>query len=39
MQIKHGDLPVTPMSAADFGSFLASEVDKFRTLATGMKLE
>jgi hypothetical protein len=30
---------VTPISAAEFGRFLAAEVDKFRALATGMKLE
>lgn len=38
-RIKNGDLPVTPISAAEFGRFLASEVEKFRVLATGMKLE
>ncbi len=38
-RIRNGDLPVTPISAAEFGRFLAAEVDKFRALATGMKLE
>ncbi|MCD0418373.1 tripartite tricarboxylate transporter substrate binding protein [Rubrivivax sp. JA1024] len=38
-RIRNGDLPVTPMSAAEFGRFLGTEVEKFRTLATGMKLE
>lgn len=38
-RVRNGDLPVTPMSAAEFGRFLAAEVDKFRALATGMKLE
>lgn len=38
-RIRNGDLPVTPISAAEFGRFLAVEVDKFRALATGMKLE
>lgn len=38
-RIRNGDLPVTPISAAEFGRFLTAEVDKFRALATGMKLE
>lgn len=38
-RIKNGDFPVTPVSAAEFGKFLAIEVEKFRTLASGMKLE
>ena len=38
-RIRNGDLPVTPISAGEFGRFLAAEVDKFRALATGMKLE
>lgn len=38
-RIRNGDLPVTPISAAEFGRFLAAEVEKFRALATGMKLE
>ena len=38
-RLKNGDLPVTPLSAAEFGKFLAAETDKFRKLATGMKLE
>jgi tripartite-type tricarboxylate transporter receptor subunit TctC len=38
-RIRNGDLPVTPMSAAEFGRFLGTEVEKFRALATGMKLE
>lgn len=38
-RIRNGDLPVTPMSAAEFARFLSAEADKFRALATGMKLE
>lgn len=38
-RIRNGDLPVAPVSAAEFGKFLAAEVDKFRALASGMKLE
>jgi tripartite-type tricarboxylate transporter receptor subunit TctC len=38
-RLKNGDLPVTPLSAAEFGKFLAAETDKFQKLATGMKLE
>lgn len=38
-RIRNGDLPVTPMTAVEFGRFLGVEVDKFRALATGMKLE
>jgi hypothetical protein len=37
--LKNGDIPVAPLSAADFGKMLASETDKFRKLAAGMKLE
>lgn len=36
---RNGDLPVAPMTSTDFGRFLASETEKFRVLATGMKLE
>lgn len=38
-RIKNGDLPVTPITAAEFGRFLDAEVEKFRSLAVGMKLE
>jgi tripartite-type tricarboxylate transporter receptor subunit TctC len=38
-RLKNGDLPVTPVSAAEFGKFLTAETDKFQKLATGMKLE
>lgn len=38
-RIKNGDLPVTPVTAAEFGRFLSAEVEKFRSLAAGMKLE
>lgn len=38
-RIRNGDLPVTPISAPEFGRFLAAEVEKFRALAIGMKLE
>lgn len=38
-RLRNGDIPVTPMTAAEFGRFLGTEVEKFRTLATGMKLE
>ncbi|MBN8494496.1 MAG: tripartite tricarboxylate transporter substrate binding protein [Burkholderiales bacterium] len=38
-RIRNGDLPVTPMTSAEFGRFLGTEVDKFRALAAGMKLE
>ena len=38
-RLKNGDLPVAPFSAAEFGKFLGTETDKFRKLATGMKLE
>ncbi len=38
-RLKNGDLPVAPLSAAEFGKFLGAETDKFRKLASGMKLE
>jgi tripartite-type tricarboxylate transporter receptor subunit TctC len=38
-RLRNGDQPVTPMTPAEFGRFLASEAEKFRTLAAGMKLE
>lgn len=38
-RIRNGDIPVTPVSAAEFGQFLAAETEKFRTLAAGIKLE
>lgn len=38
-RLKNGDLPVTPITAAEFGRFLNAEVEKFRSLAAGMKLE
>lgn len=38
-RLKNGDLPVAPLSAAEFGRFLVTETDKFRKLASGMKLE
>nr|HMS78867.1 tripartite tricarboxylate transporter substrate binding protein [Burkholderiaceae bacterium] len=34
-----GDVPVAPMSVAEFARFLAAETEKYRTLAAGMKLE
>jgi hypothetical protein len=37
--LKNGDIPVAPLSAAEFGKLLAAETDKFRKLAEGMKLE
>lgn len=36
---RNGDIPVTPMSAAEVARFLSSEADKFRSLASGMSLE
>ena len=38
-RLRNGDIPVTPMTAAEFCRFLGGEVEKFRGLATGMKLE
>lgn len=38
-RLKNGDIPVTPLSAAEFGKLLVAETDKFRKLAAGMKLE
>lgn len=38
-RIRKGDQPVAPMTTAEFGRFLAAETDKYRTLATGMRLE
>lgn len=38
-RIRNGDLPVAPLTPAEFGRFLAGEVEKFRALAVGMKLE
>jgi tripartite-type tricarboxylate transporter receptor subunit TctC len=38
-RIRNGDLPVTAMTSAEFGRFLGAEVEKFRVLAAGMKLE
>lgn len=38
-RLRNGDLPVAPLSAAEFGRFLAAEVDKFRRLAVGMTLQ
>lgn len=36
---RNGDIPVAPVSAAEFGRFLNSEVEKYRSLAAGMTLE
>ena len=36
---RNGDVPVAPMSVAEFARFLAAETEKYRTLAAGMKLE
>jgi tripartite-type tricarboxylate transporter receptor subunit TctC len=36
---RNGDIPVAPMSALEFGRFLNSEVEKYRSLAAGMTLE
>jgi tripartite-type tricarboxylate transporter receptor subunit TctC len=38
-RIRNGDLPVAPMTAAEFGRFLGAETTKFSTLAAGMKLD
>lgn len=38
-RLKNGDIPVAPMTAAAFGSFVAAEAEKFATLARGMTLE
>lgn len=38
-RLKNGDIPVTPMTAAEFGRFVATETEKFATLARGMTLE
>lgn len=38
-RLKNGDIPVAPMTAAAFGSFVAAEAEKFANLARGMTLE
>ena len=38
-RIKLGDMPVPYATAADFGRFLLAEDERYRALATGLKLE
>jgi tripartite-type tricarboxylate transporter receptor subunit TctC len=38
-RLKNGDIPVAPMTAAEFTRFVAAEAEKFATLARGMTLE